>query len=303
MTGPSAAGPPEAAGADSLTVAAVQFEVRELDSADTFAAQVTECLDAAAGARLVVFPELMTTGLGTLAPGWRGEDVAKTFARVADHSEVYLTTFAAAARERDQVIVGGSHLVPAADGFRNVAHTFFPDGRVARHEKTLLFPAETTWHTGEGDRYEVFDVDGVSVAVAICYEAEVPEIPTILARMGAEVLVVPSFTFTEAGFHRVRHCVAARCIENQLYAVHCSTYATGLDPLSPGWARSSVLSPCGDGFPADGVLAQAPANSQEIIAATLDLALLREARRSGVAPTVADRQRRADLFAAHGTRF
>ena len=285
---------------ETLTVAAAQFEVAESPDFGAFAEQVTACLDASAGAQLVVFGELMTTGLATTRPGWRSADLPDLFARVPGFTDDYLALFTTEARAREQVVVGGSHLVDAPCGLLNVAHVFFPDGRVERHAKTLLFPAERIWRTVEGDDYRVLDVDGVGVGIATCYEAEVPEIPSILAARGAEVLVVPSYTFTEAGFHRVRHSVAARCVENQVLAVHCSTYAADLAPLAPAWARSSVLAPPDTGFPADGVVAEAGTNRREVIVATLDLAALREVRRSGAAPTWHDRHRRADLFAAHG---
>ncbi|GAA4702803.1 carbon-nitrogen hydrolase family protein [Pseudonocardia yuanmonensis] len=285
---------------DTLDVAAVQFEARALSGPEDFAAQVDAALDAAAGARLVVFPELMTTGFGTLAAGWRGRDLAAYFAEVAEHTDLYLEVFGAAARARDQVVLAGSHLVAAPGGFLNVAHLFHPDGRVVRHEKTLLFPAERQWRSIEGERLTTAEVDGVTVGFATCYEAEIPEVTTALARRGAEVLLVPSATFTEAGFHRVRHCAAARCIENQVYAVHASTFSTGLEPLVQTWARSSVLGPCDAGFPPDGILAEAKENVPDVITARLDLALLQENRRSGAAPTVLDRARRADLFASWG---
>ncbi len=281
---------------DTLDVAAVQFEVRPLAGEDDFRAQVDACLDQARDAQLVVFPELMTTGFGTLAGGWRDRAPAAYFAEVPAHTDLYLDAFARAARERGQTILGGSHLLPAPDGLRNVAHLFRPDGEIVRHEKTLLFPAERIRHTVEGDLLTTAVVDGVTVGFATCYEAEIPEVTTELVARGADVLLVPSFTFTAAGFHRVRHCAAARCVENQVFAVHASTWASGMEPATTAFARSSVLAPCDVGFPPDGVLAEADENVGDVITARLDLAAMRTARLEGAAPTWSDRHRRADLF-------
>jgi predicted amidohydrolase len=284
--------------ADGLDVAAVQFEVRPLADEADFAAQVHAGLDRARGAQLVVFGELMTTGFGTLAPGWREAGPVEYFAEVPRHTEAYLDVFSRAARERGQTILGGSHLLPGPDGLLNVAHLFRPDGEVVRHEKTLLFPAERTWRSVEGDRLTTAVVDGVTVGFATCYEAEIPEVTSALVDRGADVLLVPSFTFTAAGFHRVRHCAAARCVENQVFAIHASTWASGLEPATTAFARSSVLGPCDVGFPADGVLVEAAENAPDVVHTRLDLAAMATARRDGAAPTWSDRRRRAGMFAA-----
>jgi predicted amidohydrolase len=201
------------------------------------------------------------------------------------------------ARQRGQVILAGSHLVRNDAGdLLNVAHLFTPTGQMYTHEKTHIFPAEAEWGTGEGSTLEPIDLGNVTVGIAICYEAEVPEVATVLARRGAELLLSPSYTFTEAGFYRVRHCLAARCIENQVYAVHAPVTGNVGAPLSPGWARASVLGPCDAGFPANGVFTEAPENVESVIRATLDLDALAENRRSGAATTFEDRKRRSALY-------
>ncbi|MDI8799998.1 hypothetical protein MJM59_32555, partial [Salmonella enterica subsp. enterica serovar Montevideo] len=42
-------------------------------------------------------------------------------------------------------------------------------------------------------------------------------------------------------FWRVRHCCHARCIENQIYLVHCCLGGNPGGPLPGCWARSSIL--------------------------------------------------------------
>lgn len=281
----------------TLSVAAVQFEMREVDGFAAFAGQVRGLLDRTDGAQLVVLPELFTAALFTARPGWRNEPPS-ALGRIADYTDDYAALFAELARTRDQVIVAGSHLVRAPDGegVLNTAFVFFPDGSVSRHVKTHIFPAESGWGTREGDALAPFSVGPVTVGVSVCYETEIPEVSTILARQGAELIVSPSYTFTEAGFWRVRHCAQARAIENQVYVVHCPTTGNPGAPLSPGWARASVLSPCDSGFAADGVLAEAATNTEDVITARLDLDLLHENRRTGAATTHGDRRRRFGLY-------
>ncbi len=282
----------------TLSVAAAQFELRDLESFEAFAAQASDLLDRTAGARVVVLPELVTESLFTIEPDWQQHGIEQ-LGRIAGYTEQYRALFAEQARRRNQWILAGTHLVAAeSGGFENTAFLFGPGGEEKRHAKTHIFPAEADWATVEGDTVEVVEIDGVTVGVAICYEAEIPEVATALTAQGAEVILVPSYTFTEAGFWRVRHCAAARAIEDQVYVVHCPTVSHLPAPLSPGWARASVLSPCDLAFPANGVLAEAGTNIEDVVSYDLDLDLLHQNRASGAATTYRDRGRRADLYAA-----
>jgi predicted amidohydrolase len=96
----------------------------------------------------------------------------------------------------------------------------------------------------------------------------------------------------------VRHCAQARCIENQVYFVHCATGGkVPKGPLPNGWTRSSILAPCDTPWPApNGVVAEAETNVEMVLHGTVDLDLLRQNRESGVAPTWRDRRRRADCY-------
>ncbi len=106
--------------------------------------------------------------------------------------------------------------------------------------------------------------------------------------------------FSEYGFWRVRHCAQARCIENQVYFVHCATGGkVPKGPLPNGWTRSSILSPCDTPWPApNGVVAEAETNVEMVLRGTVDLDLLQQNRETGVAPTYRDRRRRADCYRA-----
>lgn len=282
----------------TLSVAAAQFEMRPVDGFDAFARQVRELLDRTAGARVVVLPELFTEALFTVEPDWTSHRIDR-LTRIAEYTGQYAELFTAEAAARDQWILAGSHLTATARGHENVAYLFGPGGETYTHSKTHIFPAEADWGTVEGDELAVHDIDGVTVGIAICYEAEIPEVCTALTALGAEVLLTPSYTFTEAGFWRVRHCAAARAIENQVYAVHCPTVSHLPEPLAPGYGRASVLSPCDLAFPPNGVLAEARTNEQDVITHELDLDLLHQNRASGAATTHKDRGRRRALYAKY----
>ncbi|MHB1468873.1 MAG: carbon-nitrogen hydrolase family protein [Solirubrobacteraceae bacterium] len=279
----------------TVSIAACNFAVKPIASFDEFADHVRRLLDQASGAQLVLLPELFTVELFTTYGDWREAPIAE-LTRVAEHTDSYRALFAEEARERQQHIVAGSHLVLENGRYLNVGHLFEPSGEFHAHAKTHIFPAEADWSTEEGTELETIDLDFAKVGFNICYEAEIPECAATLAEQGAEIILCPSFTFTEYGFWRVRHCAAARAIENQVYFVHCCCGGSPGEPLPNGWAQSSILSPCDQLWTPRGIVAEAPANEEVVIRGEVDMDKLYENRERGAAPTYRDRRRRADLY-------
>lgn len=285
-----------------VTISAANFCIRPIDSFEEFADHVRGLLDQAPDSDLVLFPELFTLELFTLEPDWRELPVAE-LTRVDRHTAAYRDLFAAEARARGQHIVGGSHLEARRGGYYNVASIFTPDGERHEHEKTHIFPAEADWATVEGDQMRTFDLPFARVGFNVCYEAEIPECASTLAEQGAEIILCPSYTFTEHGFWRVRHCAQSRAIENQVYFVHCSTGGDGAGAIPPGWTSSSILSPADKPWAASGVVAEAGTNVEEVVTAMVDLDVLRQNRVDGAATTFKDRRRRADVYRTWPTNY
>lgn len=279
-----------------VSIAAANFAVRPVGSFDEFAAHCTTLLDQAGGADLVLFPELFTVELFTTYSDWKQAPISE-LTRIDEFTDAYRSYFAEQAKERDQAIVGGSHLLRDGDRYVNVGHLFEPDGTVHTHVKTHIFPAEANWSTEEGDTLEAIELPFAKVAFNICYEAEIPECAATAAEQGAEIILCPSYTFTEFGFWRVRHCAQARAIENQVYVVHCCTGGRPGAPLPNGWAQSSILGPCDQSWNPSGIVAQATVNEEMVVRGTVDVDRLYENRENGAAPTFRDRRRRADLYA------
>lgn len=282
--------------ARNVHIAACQFAIKPVGSFDEFAEHARGLLDEAKGADLVLFPELFTTELFTTFSDWQNTPTSE-LTRVDEYTRDYQNLFESEAKERSQYIVAGSHLMRENGRYLNVAHLFEPDGTLHTHAKTHIFPAEGDWHTGEGDTLEALDLPFAKVGFNICYEAEIPECAATLTEQGAEIILCPSFTFTEYGFWRVRHCAQARCVENQVYFVHCCTGGQPGDPLPNGWARSSILSPCDTLWESpDGIVSQAEANREMVIHGEVDVDKLYDNRETGAAPTYRDRRRRAELY-------
>ncbi len=280
----------------TVKIAACNFAVRPVASFDEFAEHVRGMLDEARGADLVLFPELFTVELFTTFGDWR-ETPASELTRVDTYTDDYRDLFIREAKERNQYIVGGSHLMARGSQYLNIGHLFEPSGKYHEHIKTHIFPAEADWHTEEGTEVEAIELPFATVGFNICYEAEIPECAATLTEQGAEIILCPSFTFTEYGFWRVRHCAQARAVENQVYFVHCCTGGSPGAPLPDGWAQSSILTPCDALWTPNGIAAQAVANEEMVVIGEVDLDKLYENREKGAAPTYRDRRRRADLYA------
>lgn len=279
----------------SVTISATNFSIRPVGSFDEFADHCRGLLGQCAGSDIVLFPELFTLELITTLPDWEAQEVV--FLTESDRfTDDYRSLFAEEARQRNQFILAGSHLERRGEEYLNIANLFGPDGERFEHAKTHIFPAEANWKTSEGDQMEAIDLPFAKVGINICYEAEIPECAATLAEQGAEIILCPSYTFTEYGFWRVRHCAQSRAIENQVYYVHCSTGGVGAGPIPPGWTQSSVLSPADLPWTPKGIVAEAAANEEVVVTGVVDLDALRQNRIDGAATTFKDRRRRADLY-------
>jgi predicted amidohydrolase len=278
-----------------VDIGVCQYAGRVVSGFEEFADHVREMLDQANGADLIVFPELFTVELFTSFSDWRETPISE-LTRVDQYTQAYRDLFESEARERGQFIAAGSHLMKENGRYLNVAHLFEPDGTIHTHEKTHIFPVEVEWSTEEADTLQVIDLPIGRVGFNICYEAEIPECADTLTEQGVEIVLSPSATYTEHGFWRVRHCAQARCIENQVYFVHSCSGGQPGDPLPDSWGMSSILSPCDEPWPANGVVAQATPNEEAVVRGVVDLDSLYEKRENSVAPTYRDRRRRAALY-------
>ncbi|MEJ9229835.1 amidohydrolase [Peribacillus butanolivorans] len=276
-----------------VKITACQFRVEKVASFKEFQKQVEDLINQVPeNSDYIIFPELLTIGLLSTFP----DQNASSLIKIDEYTTQYKELFSSISSKRKQVIIAGSHLECREDEYFNIAYIFDKDGSYVEHKKTHIFPAEANWQTSEGNTLEVYSIGPVKIGIAVCYEAEIPEISRILSVNGADIIFCPSYTFTEAGFWRVRHCAHARAIENQVYFVHCPTVGEPGDPLPNGYGRASILSPCDKAWLANGVVAEAEVNKHTVITGTVDIDELYENRKSGAATTFKDRKRRKDVY-------
>ncbi|MHA7133441.1 carbon-nitrogen hydrolase family protein [Oerskovia turbata] len=215
----------------TLRVAAVQAEAIPGDVVANIekAARLTAAA-AAEGARLVVFPEAFATGYDDAVfdrPLPRADDLA------------WLAPVQAAVETSGTVVVLNSALDHGAR--RALTSLVLAPGRApwAAYDKQHLHAGERAWFApGAGGASVV--VDGVEVALSVCYDANFPEHAAAAAADGARVYVNAGAYFPGGAARRDLH-YAARALDNGMYVVFSGLVGAPSDFIG----GSAVFDPLG----------------------------------------------------------
>lgn len=115
------------------------------------------------------------------------------------------------------------------DKFFATLTVFNPAGQlVADYQKIHLFDVDVADSTGAyresdntvpGNRVVLFDIQGITVGLAVCYDVRFPGLFGQLAANGAQVIVLPSAFTRRTGQAHWDVLIKARAIENQVYMV------------------------------------------------------------------------------------
>ena len=283
---------------NSVRVATVQLQMREIDDRSAFENQIEYFVDVASDYRcdFVVFPELFTLQLLSIEE--KALPPAEGIQRVAEYTEWFETFMNRLALRYNINIIGGSHPTRDEDGdIRNTAFVFLRDGSIHRRDKIHPTPDEAYWwNIKGGDRVTPIDTDCGPIGVLICYDAEFPELGRHLVDQGATILFVPFCTDERRGYLRVRYCCQARAVENQCYVVMSGVVGNlpNVENMDIHYAESCILTPSDLPFARDGVAADTAPNTETIAFADLKLSDLRVARSEGTVRNLRDR--RFDLY-------
>lgn len=199
-----------------LRLALLQCESLPLDvpanlaRLDHFAAQA-----AAAGAHLLVTPEMFLTGYNIGGPA------AAVLAERPDGPRAQAV--AAIARQHRIAIAFGHPEHDDGGAVYNAAQCIDAQGHtLGRYRKTHLFGDLdcTMFSPGPGNE-PLFDLHGWQLGLLICYDVEFPENTRRLALQGADLVVVP--TANMEGFDFVaQHLVPTRAYENQMFLAYAN---------------------------------------------------------------------------------
>jgi len=250
----------------TLRVALGEYDVGWEDPDGSLArADAVVARAAGAGARLVVLPEMCTTGFTMDADAWAepldGASARRLGAIAAAH-DVWVVA-GLAARDRAFGAEGGAAF--------NAAAVFDPSGTLhAAYRKQRLFA-----YAGEHRAYEagggplVVEIEGVRVSPFVCYDLRFPEIfRRATTRREAELLIVIASWPVARGAHWST-LLRARAIENQAFVVGVNR--CGRDPAFEYPGLTAIIDPSGTALAEAGHL-------EQLVAADVDVEALRTYR-------------------------
>lgn len=172
----------------------------------------------------------------------------------------------------------------APNQFANRAYLFSPYGQYGFQDKLQLTVYEKLSKImTPGQAQTVFETSFGKIGIAICYDAEFPELVKPLVLAGAKLILVPSYTNSAAGSARVFYCARARAIENQCYVVTSAVVGPMklTKKIDHCQGITAILGPADKKFPSDGMLAQIEADGTALLTADLDLHKIDWVRRHG----------------------
>lgn len=225
------------------------------------------------GADLLVTPEMFVTGynLGDRLAPLATPELVDRVASIAQDTGI--TILAGLPEPLPGGSITNSLVLVDADG-----------AELLRYRKTHLFGDLDRRLFVAGDTLPpTIELNGVRIAVLICYDVEFPETVRAAALDGADVVIVPTAQM-EPYAHIAEHLIPVRAWENQVHLVYVNRVGSEGDLTYVG--RSSIVGP-------DGVVLDAlDAETAGLMIATIDPETTRSARREN--PYLADR--RAELY-------
>ncbi|MEJ5199288.1 MAG: nitrilase-related carbon-nitrogen hydrolase [Anaerolineae bacterium] len=267
--------------AETVTVAAVNFRPRfgaigeNLERIEAWVADL-----AGRGASLICFPELAVTGYDR-TPAIR--ELAQTVPgpaadRLAAIAQRWRADVLAGLPERD------------ADGRLYIAQIIAgADGAMAVYRKLHLNAPERATYT-PGEALGVFRRPNLTCGVQLCYDAHFPELSTLQALAGADLLCIASASprdEPEEKAERMLRYLRARAYDNSCYVVACNLVGEGAQGQRFGGV-ALALDPKGE------LLASHVGWEEGYVLATVDMAALRRIRRTVMGYFLP--HRRADLY-------
>lgn len=257
-----------------MKIAMIQMKVIEKNKDVNVEHGLALAEEAAKQSEVIVMPEIWTTGysLGQLAKN------------AEDPNGKVVTELQRIAREQSCNIVAGSVPMKLEGKIYNTSLAISAQGEVVDlYNKIHLFGMfkEENFFAA-GNKYGVYEFDGVTCANTICYDLRFPELYRSLALQGAKVIFVPA-EWPEVRGAAWRLLLQARAVENQLFICGVNCVGTFKDTLFYG--HSMLVAPTGE-------ISLEGGREEEILITEIDLAEINKARNS----LDALKDARTDLF-------
>ncbi len=230
--------------------AIIQFEPA-LGDVDTNTRIISQKLTETKDSRLVVLPELASTGYN-----FTDREMTGSLAEVPAES-AYVKMLHDVAVENDQYIISGFN-EQCGDDLYNSSLLIGPEGLMGTYRKMHLFMNEKKYFKpGEGG-LNVYDIGFCKLGMQICFDYLFPEPWRILAQNGAELIIHPSNLLTQ----NAMKALPGIALMNKVYIVTANRIGTEGELTFNG--NSMILSPSGD------ILTKASSDSNEILEQDLD---------------------------------
>ena len=265
-----------------LKVAAVQmlsFEGKEEKNLERMLARIGEA--AAAGARLIVFPEASNNG-------YFFEDRADAHRKATPIPGPFTKAIGTRARELGVWVVAGMFEQGDNDEVFNCAVLIGPDGEIAgKYQKNFFIKADKRWFVPGRTGFKVFDTQLGQLGFFVCADGRLPESARCLALEGADILVNP--TNWGAPDQYLYH-VPTRAVENRCWVIGATKPRRPLDQPQEMLAYnrftgcSFIMGPTGK------VLVQAGPDEETIIYAEIEPAQARDKSFGAANDLFADRR-------------
>lgn len=270
-----------------IKVAAAQYDIGYFNQWDDFDDKLTQWVKEAAEvkAKLLVFPEYGSMELASLFGEAVYKDLGKQLHSMQDVYIEWQALHLQLARQYDVMMLASTFPVLQDDGtFRNRANLYAPDGLIGYQDKLIMTRFENEqWLIHAGSDIKVLETDIGKIGINVCYDSEFPMIAYQQVNAGADLILAPSCTDTEAGFYRVRIGCQARALENQCYVVQSPTFgkAEWSEAVDVNTGRASIYTPVDYGFPENGILVEGVGDKPGWVYADLDLAEIARVRQEG----------------------
>ena len=211
------------------------------------------------GVSLLVFPECYLTG-------YLSSRVAKIAGFVTD---AVISRLEHISRNHNVALVVGSY-EQIDSGVANAAVVIDPErGRTTTYRKRMLFGYWEKTEFQRGTEPKCFSLNNVKIGVLICFDVEFPERVRELARLGAELIVVPT-ALMKPYDNIAKHLIVARALENQLFIAYANRI--GREGTLEFVGRSIIVAPDGN------ALAQFGETEEALLDTEIDISKIAEAR-------------------------
>jgi predicted amidohydrolase len=223
-----------------------------------------------AGARLIVLPELCTTGYV-----FESAEEARALGQSADGGA--LADWSEEAARGDAVVVGG-FAETAGSAIYNSAAVVDKTGVLAVYRKTHLWNTELQIFDKGAVPAPVVQTSVGAIGVSICYDLFFPELLRGLALQGADIVVAPTNSpagqASAAADTNIGISIArASAHVNRIYIAVCDRW--GAERGTDWVGRSVIVDPGGT------ILANPPGDMESLVVADCDLSAAQDKRWAG----------------------